>query len=566
MKKLTIFSAALLLIVIPACEAAYLPPSSSRQTAIVSAHHLASEAGLSILKAGGNAIDAAVAVGYALAVVHPCCGNIGGGGFMLIHLKNGKNIVIDFRETAPAAINSKLFLNSQGRIVTQLAEKSYLSVGIPGTVMGLNTALKKYGAMPLSRVMAPAIQLAQQGFILDNDDLAILNSKPGDFRQHANVAKIFLKNNQPYHTGDRLRQPELARTLRMISRQGSDVFYRGEIAKKVVAASQANHGVLTMKDFAEYQAKEREVLTCHYRQYEIITPPPPSSGVTICEMLNILNHYKLHDMGFHSAASVHYNVEAMRYAFADHNQDLGDPDFVANPVTKLLSADYARQIVEKIRPNKAGDSLLLEKQSATEGTHTTHYGVVDQWGNAVGVTYTINAYFGAGVIAGDTGFFLNDDMDDFAILKGAKNMFGLRQGEANLIAPKKRPLSSMSPTMVFKDHQLYMVLGAAGGPTIITSILESIENVIDYGMNISAAVNEPRYHFQWLPNIIYLEPYALSHDTLSNLQSMGYSYQWGSPFKTDYWGQELGILKDLKTGTLYSATDNRHAGGMSVGY
>jgi gamma-glutamyltranspeptidase / glutathione hydrolase len=566
MKKIfTLTVASLLLGSINLGEAAYLPPAASLKAAVVSAHYLASQVGLDILKEGGNAVDAAVAVGYALAVVHPCCGNIGGGGFMLIHLKDGKNVVIDFRETAPAAINSRLFLNAQGQVDTKLSQESYLAVGVPGTVMGLNTALQKYGTMPLSKVMAPAIQLAHQGFILRTDDLAILNSDVNAFRQQPNVAKIFLNQGQPFRNGERLIQPELAKTLKLISRQGSAVFYQGEIAKKIVTASQKNQGALSMNDFANYSAKIREPLVCQYRGFKIVTPPPPSSGVTICEILNILSHYPLSDLGFHSAASVHYNVEAMRYGFADRNQELGDPDFVNNPVEKLLSADYAQQIAEKIQPNQAGNSLLLEKKDS-EAPNTTHYSVIDQWGNAVGVTYTLNGYFGTGLIAGDTGFFLNNDMDDFTILVGSKNMFGLHQGQTNLIAGKKRPLSSMSPTMVFKDNQLYMSLGAAGGPTIITSILQSIENVIDFKMNINAAINEPRYHFQWLPNVVYLEPVALSPDTLAKLKTMNYLFQAGSPFNTEYWGQELGILKDLQTGTLYSATDNRHAGGMSVGY
>lgn len=565
MKKIIIPVFALLFTAMNCSEAAYLPPSSSKEAAVVSAQYLASQAGVDILKAGGNAVDAAVAVGYALAVVHPCCGNIGGGGFMLIHFNNGKNLVIDFRETAPAAINSRLFLDSKGQVDSQLAEKSYLSVGVPGTVMGLNTALQKYGTLPLAQVMAPAIRLAQQGFILSNDDMQILK-KISDLNPQPNVANIFLKNNQAYQSGERLIQPELAKTLQAISLHGSAVFYKGSIAKRIVAASQSHHGVLAMSDFAEYSVKERQPITCQYHHYQIITDPPPSSGVTICEVLNVMNRYPQSQWGFHSAASIHYNVEAMRYAFADRNQSLGDPDFVTNPTEKLLSADYADKIAGKIQANRAGNSPNLIKNPQTEGAHTTHYAVVDRWGNAVAVTYTLNAYFGSGLIAKDTGFFLNDDLDDFTISLGAKNMFGLQQGKANLIAPKKRPLSSMSPTMIFKDNQLYMVLGAAGGPTIITTILQSIENVIDFGMDINTAVNEPRYHFQWIPDFIYLEPYTLSMDTILKLQAMGYQFHQGSPFNTDYWGQELAILKDSKTNTLYGATDNRHAGGMSVGY
>ncbi len=568
MKKTILLITCWLFSMIGQSEAAYLPPTPFHQAGAVSAQYLATQAGIDILKAGGNAVDAAVAVGYALAVVHPCCGNIGGGGFMLIHLNSGKNLVIDFRETAPAAIKPQLFLDAQGHVQKQLAENSYLSVGVPGTVMGLNTALQKYGSMPLAKVMAPAIRLAQEGFVLNNDDIHILG-KVRSAKTQPNVANIFLKNAQPLQVGDRLVQPELAKSLLEISQQGSKAFYQGSIAEKIVAASQANHGALAMRDFTGYSVKERNVITCQYHGYEIVTDPPPSSGITICEILNIVNRYPLKELGFHSAANVHYNVEAMRYAFADRNQDLGDPDFVSNPTAKLNSQAYAQQIAEKIQADRAGNSKQLElnpDKKSTEGAHTTHYAVVDRWGNAVGVTYTINDYFGSGLIAKDTGFFLNDSMDDFTISVTEKNMFQLQQGKTNLIAPKKRPLSSMSPTMVFKNHQLYMIIGAAGGPTIITTIVEGLENAIDFGMDINAAINQPRYHFQWIPDTIYLEPYTLSADTLLILQKMGYQVHWGSVFNTDYWGQALVIMRDPQTGTLYGATDNRHAGGMSLGY
>lgn len=549
-------------------EAAYLPPGASEKVAVVSAHQLATEAGLQILKQGGNAVDAAVAIGYALAVVHPCCGNIGGGGFMLIHLANGKNTIIDFREAAPAAIKSQLFLDANGQVNRQLAESSYLSVGVPGTVLGLNTALQKYGTLSLTKVMQPAIQLAEQGFILNNDDLQILGSKKSTeiFQKQKNVEQIFLKNGQPFQAGDRLVQPQLAATLKLISQQGSKAFYQGEIADKIVAASATNHGVLAKSDFAEYQVFERVPITCFYRGYKVVTTPPPSSGVTVCGILNVLNQFPINDWGYHSAASVHYNIEAMRYAFADRNQELGDPAFVNNPLEHLLSADYAKQIAQKIQPDRAGDSASLVQSPQTEGVNTTHYNIIDRQGNAVAATYTVNDYFGAKIIAGDTGFFLNDDMDDFALSANTKNMFGLQQGKSNLVAPGKRPLSSMTPTMVFNNNQLFMILGAAGGPTIITSIIQTIENVIDYGMDINAAINEPRFHFQWMPTDISLEPYALSADTLQKLTAMGYKFHSGSIFNTVYWGQELGILKDPNSKTLYSATDNRHAGGSSLGY
>ncbi|MBS0351777.1 MAG: gamma-glutamyltransferase, partial [Proteobacteria bacterium] len=449
-----------------------------------------------------------------------------------------------------------------------LAENSYLSVGVPGTVMGLNTALQKYGTLPLATVMAPAIRLAEQGFVLTNDDTAILK-QVYDLKPQPNVTQIFLKNGQPLKAGDLLKQPELAKTLKAISNGGTAVFYQGAIAQKIVAAGQADHGVLAMRDFTHYHVIERPVLTCRYRGYQIVTDPPPSSGVVICEIFHVLNHFPINQSGFHSAAAVHYNVEAMRYAFADRNQELGDPAFVDNPTAKLMSASYAHQIAESIKTGQAGNSTQLIQKNHTpvnEGQHTTHYSVVDRAGNAVAVTYTINAYFGSGMIAKDTGFFLNDDLDDFTISLTERNKANLQQGRSNFIAPYKRPLSSMSPTMVFKNGQLFMVLGAAGGPTIITTIVEAIENVVDYGMDINAAINQPRFHFQWIPDVVYLEPFALSPDTISILQKMGYQTHNGSPFNTDYWGQAMAIVKDPQTGALYGATDNRHAGGVSLGY
>ncbi len=548
---------------------AYLPPAQGQQGMVSTPQKLASLVGLKILKEGGNAIDAAVAVGYALAVVQPCCGNIGGGGFMLIHLANQHNVVINFREKAPTKISSQLFFDKKGQLKKNAVHYGYLPVGVPGTVLGLNTALKRYGTMSLQQVMAPAIHYAKAGFVLAPTQIRLLKRYEHYFKKSPNVSAIFLNQGQPYQAGERLIQPQLARTLVAISKQGSQVFYRGWIAKQIVKASQKHGGVLSLKDFANYRVEIAKPIACSYRGYQIITVPPPSSGTIVCEIMNILSGYPLAQFGYHSSASAHYNIEAMRYAFADRNQYLGDPDFVKNPVKKLISKSYAKQIRARIKPNQAGESTGIgpdiTHKISMDG-QTVHYVVADRYGNAVTITYTLNSYFGSKVIAGNTGFFLNNELDDFTLKIGLPNIFQLVQGRANLIAPNKRPLSSMSPTLVMKNNKLYMALGAAGGSTIITSIVEAMEHVIDYGMNINAGVNSPRYHMQWLPDFVYMEPFTFSPDTLAKLRKMGYRFKLGSVYGTRYWGQVAALLKNNKVHTFYGANDNRYPAGLAIGY
>lgn len=547
-------------------SAAFLPPVQSKQGMIVSSQRLASLVGQHILHEGGNAVDAAVAVGYALAVVHPCCGNLGGGGFMTIHLRSGKNVFINFRETAPANIKPALFLKD-GKVDRQLALHSYLAVGVPGTVMGLNTALKKFGSLSLQQVMAPAIKLAKQGFILSHGDVNILRRYTDDFRKQPNVAAIFLPNGQPLQVGQRLKQPQLAHTLEAISEQGSRVFYHGWIAQEIVQAAQKDHGVLSMQDFVRYKVHVEKPLECHYRGDQILTGPPPSSGVIICEILKTLQAYPLKNLGFHSALATHLNAEAMRFAFYDRNHYLGDPRFVKNPLKQLLSAEHIHSIRQQIKPFFATPSSQIKSniQLIANNPNTTHYSIMDAKGNAVAVTYTLNGLFGNKRIAGKTGFFLNNELDDFAIVAGAPNLFKLVQGKANLIAPNKQPLSSMSPTIVMKNNKVYMVLGAAGGSTIITSIVQAIENVVDFGMNINMAINQPRFHMQWLPDKIYYEPFALSADTQATLRKMGYQLQLGAPYHTKRWGQMAAIRVNPKTGAFEGANDNRRPAGLAVG-
>jgi gamma-glutamyltranspeptidase / glutathione hydrolase len=550
-------------------------PAIGKDAVVVTAQHLATQVGVDILKQGGNAIDAAVGIGYALAVVNPCCGNLGGGGFMLIHFANGQDTFINFREKAPKNISPALFLDAQGRVKSVTG--NYLEVGVPGTVMGLNTALKEYGSLPLKTVISPAIQLSKEGFILTPDDVELLNVATDSFKTQTNVADIFLQNGKPFQAGNRLVQKDLANTLSLIANKGNEAFYQGSIADEIVAASQKNQGVLTKQDFANYSIEEGKPLYCNYRNYPIITTPPPGGGIILCEMLNIIEGYSISQLGYHTAASVHATTQAMRFAFEDRNKYLGDPDFVTIPITRLLSKEYAAEIRERVSVrdseptqspspyphNKCGASSLPQ---AREGNNTTSYVVVDKYGNVVSVTYTINDYFGAQIIAGKTGFFLNNEMDDFTIKTDTPNIFGLIQGPANLIAANKRPFSSMSPTIMLNpDHRFYMTLGTPGGSTIPTQLLQVIQNVIDFRIRLQSAVDAPRYHMQWRPDIVFMEPYALSQPVLDKLTAMGYHFQLGSPWGSRQWGAVTAIVKDPKNGLLIGAMDSREPAGLASG-
>ena len=541
------------------------PPVEAGNGMVVSSQHYASQVGADVLKAGGNAIDAAVAVGYALAVTHPCCGNIGGGGFATIHLANGKDTFIDFREKAPGAATENMYLDAKGNIVPNLSLFGYKAVGVPGSVMGFQKMLDEYGTMKREQLIAPAIKLAENGFVLKLGDVNLLNWGTEYFKKQPNVAAIFLNHGQRYKVGETLVQKQLGATLREISAKGPDVFYKGDIAERVVAAAKANGGLLTMKDFADYTAAETKPITCSYRGYQIISSPPPSSGGTIvCEIMNILSAYPMDKMEAHSAKSVHLMTEAMRRAYVDRNFSLGDPAFVKNPVDKLLSANHAAGIRAKIDPVKATPSASIRTGEVMhENNETTHYSVVDKDGNAVSVTYTINNNFGANVIAGDTGFFLNDQMDDFTSKVGAPNLFGLIQGKNNAIAPGKRPLSSMSPSIVTKDGKIFMVIGSPDGSRIITITLEAMLNVIDHKMNIQQAINYPRIHQQWMPDVVYLEKGALTPDVQKELTAQGYKFQNDVP-----WGEAEGIVIGTKNGRrmLYGANDGRVEAGAAIGY
>jgi gamma-glutamyltranspeptidase/glutathione hydrolase len=534
------------------------PAVEAEHGMVVSAHRLASEAGVRILQAGGNAVDAAAAVGYALAVVDPCCGNLGGGGFMTIHLADGRETFINFRETAPAAASAGMYLDGDGRPIDELSRHGYLAVAVPGTVLGLDRAAAEYGRLPRATLMAPAIGLARDGFVLSRADTDILDGKVDRFGKDPAAAQIFVRpDGGRFAPGDRLVQADLAATLELIAKEGANAFYKGPIAAAVAKASGENGGILTSRDFADYTVTETAPLSCTYRSYLIVSAPPPSSGgTTICEILNILEGYDMTAFGFRSARSVHLMAEAMRRGYRDRNTFLGDPTFVTNPLDRLLSKAYAASLRDEIEHGRGPPTA---GQSAAEKPETTHYSVVDGDGNAVAVTYTINGSFGANVVAPGTGFLLNNEMDDFTVKAGVPNLYGLVQGDANAIAPGKRPLSSMAPTLVEKDGRVVFILGSPGGSRIITAVLETIMNIVDYGMGPQEAVDASRLHYQGQPDQVYFEPPGLSPDTVKQLAEQGYRLIEQRP-----WGavELIGIAH----GRLFGASDRRRAAGAAIGY
>ncbi len=551
---------------------------------VVSAHSLASEAGAAVLRQGGNAIDAAVAVGYALAVVDPCCGNIGGGGFMTLHLADGRDRVVNFREMAPAAATPGMFLDQSGHALPGASVTGWRAVAIPGTVLGLDTALREYGTLSRAQVMAPAIHLAREGFVLTRPDTEMLSRMAPRLRADPAAAQVFLRpDGTPFAPGDRLAQPALADTLARIAAEGPDAFYRGAIPAAVAAAAHSGGGVIEAADFAGYTITEDAPLRCAYHDWAFLVPPPPSAGgVTLCELLGTLDGYDLRGMGYLSSQTIHVLAEAMRHAFFDRNTELGDPAFVHNPVDRLLSPAHFAAIRAAIGPRATPSQTLAAGPSPPrEHTETTHFSVLDAAGNAAAVTYTVNAWYGAAVMAPGTGFLLNDEMDDFTIKPGAPNMFGLVQGTANAIAPGKRPLSSMTPTVVLRDGQVALVLGSPGGPRIITAVLEAALDVIEFGMAPQEAVDAPRLHAQWLPDALYVEPRALSPDTEAALREMGHvitqQSPWGAveliavgsavrqrePVASS--GNDAGLTMRMRRGRIYGAADPRRPQGAAIG-
>jgi gamma-glutamyltranspeptidase/glutathione hydrolase len=549
-------------------------PVQAPRAMVASVHPLASRAGVQMMKAGGNAVDAAVAVGFALAVVYPQAGNLGGGGFMLVRRADGKTHFIDYREKAPAAASANMYLDARGDVIADASIVGYKAIGVPGSVAGMVYAEKKYGKLSLERVMAPAIKLAEEGFALVAEDARDLREdKP--LGQFPESRRIFQRDGNFYQAGEILKQPDLARTLKRIAGNPDD-FYHGAMARELAAAMQKGGGLITAEDLANYQVKERETVRGTYRGYEIISAPPPSSGgITMIETLNILEGYDLARPGGRSALAMHLTVEAFRRAFLDRAEFLGDPDFSKIPVAQLIDKRYGAAWRESIDPSHASASKdlrrpaifsQLEQYAAlhsrpgvqpgalAEPSHTTHYSVVDPDGNAVAVTTTLNDDFGSRVTAEGLGFLLNDEMDDFAAKQGVPNMFGLIQGPANAIGPGKRPLSAMAPTIVLKDGNLFLVLGSPGGPRIITTVANILSGVVDYGMNIQEAVNAPRFHHQWLPDVISVEQ-GFSPASVKRFEGMGHKVK-----AEDSWSDGECIMIDPKTRERLGASDKRNHG------
>jgi gamma-glutamyltranspeptidase/glutathione hydrolase len=556
--------------------AAPLRPTHAPHAIVTSVHELASRAGVEMLQSGGNAVDAAVATGFALAVVHPQAGNLGGGGFLLLRNANGETHFIDFREKAPAAATENMYLDAQGNVLPDSNKDSsvvgYRSVGVPGSVAGLVYAEKKYGKLSLEKVIAPAIKLARDGFPLAYEDTQDLK-RDEYLAQFPESKRIFQRDGNYYQPGELLRQPELARTLERIAKNPDD-FYRGAMARELAAAIHKGGGLVTAADLAAYEVKEREPIRGSYRGYDIISAPPPSSGgVALIEILNILEGFELAKLGNRSGSAIHLEAEAFRRAFYDRADFLGDPDFAKIPVAQLIDKKYAAGWRDSIDPSHASVSKDLKRpafaelervaQSRTvairEPENTTHYSVVDAEGNAVSVTTTLNDSFGSRVTAEGLGFLLNDEMDDFAAKQGVPNAYGLIQGPANAIGPGKRPLSAMTPTIVLKDGKLVLVLGSPGGPTIITTVANILIGVVDFSLDIAEAVNAPRFHHQWLPDEIFIED-RLSPDTMNVLRSKGYKLN-----VRHFWGDGECIMIDPKTGERLGASDGRN-NGKAVGY
>jgi gamma-glutamyltranspeptidase / glutathione hydrolase len=540
-------------------------PVVAKHGMVATQEKLATRVGVEILKAGGNAVDAAVAIGFALAVTHPQAGNIGGGGFMLAHLAaRNETVAIDYRETAPAAMTRDVFLDDKGEADPRKSRDTALGIGVPGTVAGLALAHERYGSgkFTLAQLIAPAIRLAREGFPVD-DELAdtLPRAQPRLVRWPAS-AKIFLKaDGVALGRGDRLVQNDLAASLEAIANDGPRAFYEGPLAEKIVAGVRANGGIMTRDDLKNYRAIVRPAVRGTYRGYDIASMPPPSSGgVHLIEILNILEGFPLRETGAESAATLHLMIEAMKPAYADRAEFLGDPAFVKVPVAGLTSKRYAAELRKDIDPERARPSQAIRAGNPApyEGDNTTHYSVVDAQGNAVANTYTLNFFYGLGLVAEDTGILLNNELDDFAAKAGAANAFGLIGSEANAPGPGKRPLSSMSPTIVFRDGRVFLVTGTHGGSRIITMVLQVILNVIDHQMNIAEAVAASRIHHQWLPDQVDAER-GLSPDTIRLLEARGHRIAVGRTFGS---ANSILVTPDGLTG----AADPRQRGTLAEGY
>jgi gamma-glutamyltranspeptidase/glutathione hydrolase len=581
---LTNLSLALMLVISPIAQSKLLPQSATNASQlaanrydssndifhpvygkngmVASEQGLATQVGLDILKQGGNAIDAAVAVGFALAVVLPNAGNIGGGGFMVLHDdKTGKDIAIDFREIAPAKASRDMYLDNQGNVIDGKSLFTHDASGVPGTVAGMEYALKKWGTMPLSKVLEPAIKLADKGFIVSDVLTQTLKEEKSTLGKWSSSKAIFFKNGEPLKSGDLLVQKDLAKSLRLIAKQGAKAFYQGEIATKIAREMQSQGGTMTLEDLKAYKVVERQPIIGDYRGYKVVTMPPPSSGgVHLIEILNMLEHYPIKEDGVNSAKNIHHMAESMKLAYADRSEYLGDPDFVKIPVTGLTSKAYANERVKTIDENKATLSSNIKpgKPQPYESDQTTHFSVMDKAGNAVAVTYTLNLNFGSGIVVEGTGILLNNEMDDFSVKPGVPNAFGLVGGTANAIEAKKRPLSSMTPTIVMKNNKPWLVTGSPGGARIITTVLQSVVNMIDHEMNPAEAIITPRVHHQWLPDELRVEE-GISPDTIKLLQDKGHKVVTKAPMG------RIQIIQADDSG-FYGYSDPRNPDGKTVGF
>ncbi|WOS38714.1 Glutathione hydrolase proenzyme [Oligella urethralis] len=537
-------------------------PIEATNGMVATEQNLASQVGLEILKKGGNAVDAAVAIGFSLAVSLPNAGNIGGGGFMLVHdAKSGKTIALDFREKAPAAASETMYQDEHGEIIPRKSWYTHQAIGVPGTVAGLTKALEQWGSLPLAEVMQPAIELAEKGYEVSPTMAKLLQVEKDNLGKWPTTKAIFFNGEEPLTTGDTLVQKNLANSLKLIANEGADAFYKGAIADEIVRDQQAHDGLITKEDLANYEAVEREVVRGDYRGYEIVSMPLPSSGgIHIVQMLNALEHIPIKESGVNSAKTISLIAETMKRAYADRSEYLGDSDFVKVPTKQLTSKDYAKSIAETVLEGNITPAQEIKPGDLTpyESDQTTHYSVVDKEGNAVAVTYTLNLNFGSGIVAGDTGILMNNEMDDFSSKPGVPNAFGLIGGKANAIEPNKRPLSSMSPTMVLKDGKPWLVTGSPGGARIITTVLQQIINAVDFGMNPAAATNTPRFHHQWLPDELRLE-LGFSPDTVQLLEDAGYKVSIKPSMGRT---QTIQIID----GTMYGYSDPRNPDGAALGY
>ncbi|MBC7797967.1 MAG: gamma-glutamyltransferase [Pyrinomonadaceae bacterium] len=558
----------MLCVFVLSAKAAWREPVRAENAIVASQHKLASEIGANVMKKGGNAVDAAIATAFALAVVYPEAGNLGGGGFMLIRFANGKTAAIDYREVAPIAANRDIYLDKNGNLITGEGGSTlgYRSAGVPGTVAGLDLALKRYGSgkFAWAQLIEPSRKLASDGYALSYRLSQLLKASSKKLENYEDSKRIFLNDNKFFNESDVLIQTDLAKTLARLQKFGAREFYEGETAKLIAADMKIHNGLMTLEDLKSYRAKEREPLKGNYRGYEIITMPPPSSGGTILlECLNILENYDLRSFGWSSAAKYHVEIEAMRRAFADRSELFGDPDFVKVPVAQLLDKSYAKSRAAAIDEKKASKSSDIKAANfdGKEGADTTHFTIADKSGNVVTNTFTLNDLYGSGVTARGTGILLNDEMDDFAARPGKPNLFGLIQGERNAIQPGKRPLSSMTPAIVLrKNGNVWFALGARGGPRIITAVLQSLINVVDHDMNIQQAIDAPRIHHQWQPDEIAFEPFGLSMDTRKILENYGHKFAENQSFVAS----TTAVLIDEKN-VKFGAVDSR-SDGEAVGF